>query len=180
MRNDESVLWKADEPHFATAFLASGEFIYLYGTVKRGDTHQAYVARVIRTEIERIQNYEYLNSPSMTWSRDLADATPVFDGMPSEMSASWNEHLQSYLAVHSLDLSGNIVARTAPNPWGPWSKPAVVWTVHSKRQSDLPYPILIYAGKEHPELAGDGGRKIYLTYIEFEEYFPHLIEVTLG
>jgi hypothetical protein len=38
---------------------------------------------------------------------------------------------------------------------------------------------LIYAGKEHPELSADGGRRIYLTYIEFEEYFPHLIEVTL-
>ena len=33
---------------------------------------------------------------------------------------------------------------------------------------------------EHPELAVDGGRKIYLTYIEFEEYFPHLVEVSLA
>ena len=34
--------------------------------------------------------------------------------------------------------------------------------------------------REHPELAADGGRRIYLTYIEFEEYFPHLVEVTFA
>jgi hypothetical protein len=38
---------------------------------------------------------------------------------------------------------------------------------------------MIYAGKEHVELAKDNGRTIYMTYIEFEEYFPHLIEITL-
>jgi hypothetical protein len=91
---------------------------------------------------------------------------------------SWNEHLGCYLAVHSFDLTGQIVARTAPAPWGPWSAPVVLWQV--ARNDALPYMQLIYAGKEHPELAAGGGRRIYLTYIEFEEYFPHLIEVTLG
>jgi hypothetical protein len=41
-------------------------------------------------------------------------------------------------------------------------------------------PPLIYAGKEHPELAEEDGRIVYITYVEFEEYYPHLLEVKLG
>jgi Domain of unknown function (DUF4185) len=175
----DSILWKADEPHFATAFLDEGEFIYLYGTVKRGQTHQAFLARATRQGIGAVEFYAYLTSAAPTWG-GLNDAIPLFDGMPSEMSVSWNEHLQSYLAVHSLDLTGKIVGRTAPNPWGPWSEPVVLWTVNVKRDKALPYPVVTYAGKEHPELAADGGRRIYLTYVEFEEYFPHLVEVSLA
>ena len=100
--------------------------------------------------------------------------------MPNELSVSRNAYLGQYLAVHSYNLSGDIVGRTAPAPWGPWTDPVVLWSLRSERTRPLPYPVLVYAGKEHPELAADGGRILYLTYIEFEEYFPHLIEVTLA
>jgi hypothetical protein len=203
-RNAKSVLWPATEPHFATAFLAVDDWIYLYGTVKRGETHQAYLARVGAGCVDQIEQYQYLASPGALspkgsasapspsehasapgasrppkWSNKVADAVPLFDGMPSEMSVSWNKYLGAFLAVHSLDLSGKIVGRTAPSPWGPWSDPTVLWSVQVTRDKPLPYPVLVYAGKEHPELAGDSGRQIYLTYIEFEEYFPHLVEITL-
>ena len=92
---------------------------------------------------------------------------------------SFNQHLGSSLAVHSQDVSGVIVGRTAPNPWGPWSEPVTLHTV-SPPKKKIPYPVLVYAGKEHPELAQDRGRKIYVTYVEFEEYFPHLLEIELA
>jgi hypothetical protein len=177
--NGDSILWKATQPHFATAFLAEDDgWIYLYGTVNR-DCQLCYLARVRWDEIQQLDRYQYLSSTSPGWSRDIADAMPIFDSMPSELSLSFNTHLNCYLAVHSLDLTGKIVARTAPDPWGPWSEPTVLWTVE-KKPHPWPYPVLIYAGKEHPELAADNGRKIYLTYIEFEEYFPHLVEVSLA
>ena len=99
--------------------------------------------------------------------------------MPSELSVSYNQHLGQYLAVHSLDLSGKIVARTAANPWGPWSEPSVLWEVKVHHATPPPYPTLVYAGKEHPEMSAQSGRVIYLTYVEFEEYFPRLIEIVL-
>jgi hypothetical protein len=180
MRDNRSILWSAAQPHFATAFLdcASDGFIYCYGTVKEGVTQNCYVARVPRADIDRPERYEYLTTCEGAWSRDVSAAVAVFSGMPSELSVSFNSHLGAYLAVHSLDLTGKLVARTAPQPWGPWSEPVTLWAV--KKPHPFPYLQLIYAGKEHPELAGDGGRKIYLTYIEFEEYFPHLVEVTLS
>jgi hypothetical protein len=178
-RDGDSILWSAKQPHFATAYLdhpADG-FIYCYGTVKEGETQNCYIARVPRQQVDQPEHYEYLANCEGAWSRNIADATAAFSGMPSELSVSYNAHLSCYVAVHSLDLSGKIVARTAPKPWGLWSEPVMLWTV--TKAHPFPYLQLIYAGKEHPELAGDGGRRIYLTYIEFEEYFPHLVEITL-
>ena len=178
----DSILWRADEPHFATAFMLdppSGR-VLLYGTVRREGVQRCYLARVAPDAMEDPDAYEYLTSPAPRWGRHVEDAVPIFGGMPSELSVSFNEHLGQYLAVHSLDLTGKIVARTAPHACGPWSEPVTLWTVRPPpRQYPVPYPTLIYAGKEHPEIAADGGRKIYLTYVEFEEYFPHLVEVTL-
>ena len=179
VRDGSSILWPAEQPHFATAFLqpAGEEFVYCYGTVNQSGTQNCYLARVRGSEIERPERWEYLTSCEGAWSPRVAEAVVLFSGMPSELSVSWNPHLRAYLAVHSFDLTGKIVARAAPQPWGPWSEPVTLWTV--KKPHPFPYMQLIYAGKEHPELSGDGGRRIYLTYIEFEEYFPHLVEVTL-
>jgi hypothetical protein len=182
-RDGDSILWGADEPHFATAFMfdpASGRML-LYGTVRREGVQRCYLARVAPDAMEDARAYEYLTAPAPRWGRSVEQAIPIFGGMPSELSVSFSEHLGCHLAVHSLDLTGRIVARTAPNAWGPWSEPLTLWTAHAgPRNYPLPYPTLIYAGKEHPEIAAEGGRKIYLTYIEFEEYFPHLVEVTLA
>ena len=40
-------------------------------------------------------------------------------------------------------------------------------------------PCMFYAGKEHPELAREDGRVIYVTYVDSNVYMPHLLEVTL-
>jgi hypothetical protein len=225
-RSGTHLLWNANEPHFGIAFLpdASGETIYIYGTVNEKTGHQCYLARARRADIANPDAYEFFagegdwvkslrrstldatgdGHPERTregsglegaskilreYAQDdrLADdvgatitAKPLFGGMPSEMSVSYNDYLGAYLAVHSFELDGKIVGRTAPNPWGPWSEPATLWQVKPEHSYKLPYSFpLIYAGKEHPQLAKDEGRTIYLTYIEFEEYYPHLIEVTL-
>ena len=175
----DSILWTAEQPHFATAFLTvpGEDSIYLYGTVNEGGSQFCYLARVKPADFEHLDRYLYFTGGSPAWSPNAADATRIFGNMPSELSVSWNAHLGCHFAVHSLDLTGQIVARTAPSPWGRWSEPVTLWTVRVPHTQ--PHMQLIYAGKEHPELAGENGRRIYLTYIEFEEYFPHLVEVTL-
>jgi hypothetical protein len=178
-RDGDSILWSADQPHFGVAFLSRPDdpFVYCYGTVKQGEVQNCYLSRVRRAQINRPGSYEYLTNCEGAWSREIAQAIPILSGMPSELSVSFNAHLNCYLAVHSLDLTGRIVARAAPQPWGPWSEPTTLWQV--KKTHPFDYMQLIYAGKEHAELAGENGRRIYLTYIEFEEYFPHLVEVVL-
>src|SRR4051812_21452774 len=158
-----SIFWSGDQPHFAAAFLMSADhdFVYLYGTVKRGDRQLCYLARIAPDRMEQIDRYEYLASNKPAWDRDIAKAVPVFDGMPSELSMSFNRHLNAYLAVHSLDLSGKLVSRTAPQPWGPFSEPVELWQAKQEVPKELDYITLIYAGKEHSELVAQGGKILY-------------------
>ena len=180
---DSSLWWNAGLPQFGAAVLhvKAEKKIYVYGVMKddRG-VQRCYLSRVNEDEIEHLEKYEYLISQRPDWGSDPHQAISIMSDMPNEMSVSWNQYLGCYLAVHSLDLTGKIVGRTAPHPWGPWSEPVVLWTVVPPRLDyKIPYEHLIYAGKEHPELAEQDGRVLYLTYVEFEEYFPHLVEVTL-
>jgi hypothetical protein len=173
--------WKEDDPKFGAAVYAddSSGYVYVYGVILRDGVQNCYVARAAPDRLSRFETYEYLIDDTPAWDRDLGKAIPILTGMPHEMSVSYNKHLGCYLAVHSLDLTGRIVGRTAENPWGPWSDPIDLWKVEPVYEKSPAYPPQIYAGKEHPELSGQDGSVLYLTYIEFEEYFPHLIEVSL-
>ncbi len=88
------------------------------------------------------------------------------------MSAAYNPYLKRHVAVHTLLRENKIVLRTAPQRTGPWSAPQVVY--RPKKVNDK---ALIYAGKEHPELARENGRIIYITYVSSAKYAPELIEV---
>lgn len=177
--NGSDLLWKENEPHFASAVLSpDGEYLYLYGVLQGKDmTQRCYLSRVKKSQLKEPDKYEYLSGEKPLWSKCIKDAIPIFSGMPNEQSVSFNKYLGKYLAVHSLDLSGKIVARTSDNPWGPWSEAYELFQVKTDESEKLPYPRLIYAGKEHPALSKGEGKTIYITYVEFEEYYPHLIEV---
>ena len=176
------IAWKVDQPQFGAVVLsvADDDYLYIYGVLRDSvtSTQNVYVARVQPAKIEDISCYEYLSNLTPEWSKKVTEAIPIFTGPPNELSISFNRYLNCYLAVHSQDISGTIMGRTSHNPWGPWSEATELYKVKLPTKK-IPYPTLIYAGKEHPELSPDGGKTLYITYVEFEEYFPHLIEVEL-
>ncbi len=177
-----TMFWRKDEPLFGVAVLpvVADGFVYLYGSYYKDWQHHCALARVPFDSLGYISYYEYLISPKPEWSVDRTKAISIMAGMPTEMSVSYNAYLGCYLAVHSLETTGKIVGRTAPQPWGPWSEPVVLWTPKVPLRNPLVYNgPLVYAGKEHSELAKENGRVIYLTCVEFEEYYPRLVEVTL-
>jgi len=175
------LFWGKENPRFASAMIRENNWIYCYGVKQLQNNEQhCYLARVPIDKIEDLNSFEYLSSNKPTWDKDCSKAVSLFTDIPNELSVSYNNYLGKYLAVHSLGLSGKIVGRTADHLWGPWSDPITLWEVSTNHDTSLPYPKLIYAGKEHPELAQDDGQTIYITYIEFEEYFPHLVEIKLS
>jgi hypothetical protein len=179
--NGSYILWKEDEPGFASAILyeEGSDFVYLYGTKNdRSGKHNLHLARIKPDDIEKIWLYEYFISEKDGWTKDVKYSRPVFSGMPNELSVNYNKYLDCYLSIHSLELTGKIVGRTSPTPWGPWSEPVNLWQVIPQQKIKGPHLELIYAGKEHPSFAREHGKTIYVTYIEFEEYYPHLIEIT--
>jgi hypothetical protein len=148
--------------------------------VQRRPTH---LRRLKPDQIEDPAAYEYLvEAPTSQrpnfkprWSARFEPTAVLFDSVPNEMSAAYNAHLKQYLAIHAAGREGKIVMRTAPHRIGPWSGPQLVYEAPRESSADL-----VYAAKEHPELARDDGRRIYITFVNSASYIPQLIEVSLS
>jgi hypothetical protein len=139
-----------------------------------------FLARTRPDRIDDLTSYEYLveaptaDRPGVQprWSRQFQPTATLFDSAPNEMSASFNPYLRKYVAIHTYHRENKIVARTADRLTGPWSSPMVVYRP-KVGEGDL-----VYAAKEHPELASEAGRVVYITFINSATYVPQLIEVT--
>jgi len=171
--------WKGDVPTFGVFVEHREEFVYLWGCLATG----MFLARAPHESLADLAAYEYLveaptaDQPAIKprWARNFAPTAMLFDAVPNEMSAAYNAHLGCYCAFHSLHRESKIALRTAPEITGPWSPPQVVYSPERVKDTDL-----IYAVKEHPELALDGGRVVYLTFVNSSVYAPDMIELTLA
>jgi len=179
-QKNNGLFWSESEPCFGVSVLPSSfdPYVYIYGSQQKDKIQYCYLARVKKDSIGKIGEYEYLSSLDPKWSKESKDLVPIFTDMPTEISVSFNNYLNCFLAVHSLDTTGKIVGRTSLTPWGPWSDPYLLFQPKIPLRNPLVYKgPLVYAGKEHSEYSKQDGRIIYITFVEFEEYFPHLVEV---
>ena len=176
---DGSLLfWNGDAPTFGVFVTRVDDYAYVWGSLATG----MHLARTRPTAIADLASYEYLveaptrdhpNYP-VRWSKQFQPTAVLFDSVPNEMSAAYNQHLRKFIAFHSLHRENKIVLRTAEHITGPWSEPQVVYRPEKVGDGDL-----IYAAKEHPEMAKDAGRVLYVSYINSATYVPQMIEVTL-
>jgi hypothetical protein len=170
--------WKGEQPTFGVWVERDGDTLYLWGNLMTG----MFLARTPAERVEELAAYEYLvEAPTLKrpdvkprWAKEFSPGAVLFDSVPNEMSAAYNAHLGKHAAFHALAGEGKIVMRTAPVRTGPWSAPVVVYEPKRAAETDL-----IYAAKEHPELARDGGRRVYLTFVNSGVYLPEMIEVVL-
>jgi Domain of unknown function (DUF4185) len=172
--------WKGDLPTFGV-FVQKlpDDYVYLWGSLGTG----MYLARISADSLTSLADYEYLvEAPTLLkpdvaprWSREFSPTAPLFDSVPNEMSASYNSYLKQFVAVHVHHGEQKLALRTAPAMSGPWSQPEYF---HAPEKKDA--WTSFYAGKEHPELARDKGRILYVTFVSSSVYAPHLLEVTLN
>lgn len=177
------VWWPSAGPMFGCAVFAGAdeddEHLYLVGVPERDPTKPGKLARVPRSRITELDAYEYFvgTSDRPRWRRrpDQASSVEGLGGFPNELSVSYNAYLGGYLAVHSVGIAERIALALAPAPWGPYRLIAEVGAPHRALESAF-----CYAAKEHPELAEDGGRVIYVTYVDSQRYWLQLLKVTLA
>jgi hypothetical protein len=154
-------------------------YLYLICDQMTSDKHYGSLARVRRTEITSSTAYEYLSgsSPAPRWSANPAESVHL-DGLsdfPSELTVSYNAYLGGYLAVFSEGIfSQKVALKLAPEPWGPYRLIGEIGTPHQAFSNAF-----CYAGKEHPELSEDGGKTIYVTFVDNLRYWLQLLKVTL-
>gem|GEM_PF-3149443 len=175
--------WKGDQPGFGVFVQEIDGWLYLWGSVQPEEksSGEMYLARVRPSELEDLSAYDYLvtaptrENPHVEpqWSKTWAPTACLFDNVPNEMSAAWNDYLGCFVSLTTYRRENMLVIRTAPQMWGPWSEPEVFYRPEKTNERSL-----FNAGKEHPEFAHTGGKVTYMTFIDSEVYVPHLIEIT--
>lgn len=143
----------------AAAFATNG-FIYVFGVREKNPPAKTMVlARAPEASPADFASWQFRTRDG--WSAHAAEAADLGDGAASEYSVSWLPALRRFVWICSENgLSPNILARTAPEPWGPWSAPAVVYRCPEAAGDKR---IFCYAAKAHPMLASSPDELI-VTY----------------
>jgi hypothetical protein len=152
------LLFPPSVPGFSVGAVVAGGFVHLYACdpVPGALDSDCRVARAATADAATATAWTTWDGAA--WNPDLTKGVPVLHGAPGDLSVSWNDHLGAYLAVHSAIFSNDVVFHTAPGPEGPWTGAAPLFTGEGHAG------VSNYAGKEHPELATDGGRGLFVTY----------------
>lgn len=155
--------------------IRAGEYVYVYIATEDGDTH---VARVREDGMDDVSAYAYWDGDS--WSDRAGDAAPLWpheeSGFPPDNGVQVTRDADGrYVAISNGRLA-TVEARTAPEPWGPWSAP-VTWLDCRTFAGDR-YPFC-YSAELHRHLTQDRGA-LYMTVSTQEPYDVALIELTPG
>ena len=147
------LIWQADDGEWGNTAAIVDDHLYTFSCVQQGWDRPCVLGRAPLDQI--LSRDAWTVWTGSGWSADSDDAETLFDGAPI-MGLSYNSYLQSWLLVYSAPLSEDIVARTAPELTGPWSRETVLYTVTGE---DAPYDAV-----QHSEWSEDGGRVEYITW----------------
>lgn len=161
-----------------TEISSTADYLYLVGVQEREGHKYGKMARVVKSKITDLRAYDYYagGPDAPHWSHAIEDAADVsgLNDFPNELSIAYNNYLGGYLAVQSVGVTDKIRLSLAPQPWGPYTLLAEIGAPHRAFAHAF-----CYAGKEHPELAQEQGRIIYITYVDSDRYWLQLLKVTL-
>jgi hypothetical protein len=171
---------------FGSAVLATNGFVYIFGTCERkGAGKTMILARAPETDLGDFASWQFRAHDD--WTTNAADMADLCSGMASEYSVSWLPALRRYVLICTENgLSEKIIARTAPQPWGPWSEATVVYRCPEAKWDKR---IFCYAAKAHPMLA-PAPDELIVTYaansFDFAQvvndarlYWPRFVRVKL-
>ena len=135
---------------FGSSVLTTNGYVYVYGYREHhGGGKRMILARVPDTGLLDFPAWQFRTQ--VGWTNDVSGLAELCPGLASEYSVSWLPALQHYVLICTKGgMSDQIIARTAPEPWGPWSVPRVVFSCPEMSWSPR---IFCYAAKAHPMLA---------------------------
>ncbi len=192
--NDEPTKWKLERRRLSSdlklgvACCLDGDYFYAYGFVPgphRPLESPLVVARLSRSKLATLDMQDWQCLGKAGWTTDLKAAEPIFRDAATEMSVQRLRGIDGWLAVYMpLGISGDVAARHAARPEGPWSAPLKVYRCPKEAKD-----VFLYAAKGHAELAERDGQLI-VTYCRNigalgehikrpEIYTPQVVEIQL-
>ena len=174
----------------ATA-VVEGEYAYIFALLEAG-SRPMLLTRIPLDGLDApAEHLQYL-AKSGAWKPGLtpADAMHVMQRGNTEMTVRYHPGLKKWIAVLNYPklFSDKIIARTAPQLAGPWSKGKVIYRIPEMQKGWTGYDkdTICYAGKEHPEFRRPGS--MLITYAcntmavrklvgHLDIYFPKVVRV---
>lgn len=166
-RGDDPLAWRFEltpfphaeftperERSFGCAALVHDGFLYAYGTEDVIDalrTRHLILARVPAERASEPGAWRFFADGE--WQADFRRASRLFDDMGSEAAVLHQPARGRFVIVYTEHgLSERILARSAPQAWGPWSEPVELARCPEARRDPL---LLTYAAKAHATLSSD-------------------------
>ncbi len=155
-------IFVAPEPPFHHAAALDAGDVYLYACdVSDG----CRVARAPYAQATERAAYTFWTGSG--WSPSIASAVPAVPGAAVGFSLAYNTYLERFLSVTGAASSGRITMRVSERPEGPWSDALPVHDVGAPIEATI----------QHPELASEAGKTIFVSYAQAGEL--RLLEITL-
>lgn len=157
---------------FGTALCIDGEFVYAYGfSMASGGGwggRGLLIARAPAGALADFSSWRFYDGQH--WHENIDSVQPLFLGFATEASVSRLPNSTHFVIVYSESgLSPNILARTAPHAWGPWSPPVQIYHCPD---AELDPKVFCYAAKAHAELAQ--GQELIVSYCTNSNDFGHV------
>jgi hypothetical protein len=122
---------------------------------------------VLHADYKDVTDYRYWNGS--TFGTDPAAAKRMvlggtgYDGMSGfgGIQVAWNAYLSKFVMTHThaKQPATQFCIRTAPNPYGPWSKPAKFYVPIAANTR-----LGVYTGRQHSWAQEASGKSIWCTY----------------
>ena len=153
---------------FGAALLKDGAFLYVFGTDEdikpKGPERYLILARVPADNVGDFAAWRFFSEGQ--WEADFHSVSRLTNGMASDGSVTFLPGLKQYVLVYTdHGLSPKILARTAPKPWGSWSKPTVLYRCP---EASWDPKIFCYGAIAHPDLAASNELVISYTTNSFD------------
>lgn len=176
---DDGASWKVQECMFEgdtnfaqIACHQIGDEVYIWGAGITG-TSSVKLAKVPASEILNIDAYRYFTGTDANgepmWSENEDDAVAVIDSLNREFSVAYNPGLDCYLMTTLDNVNQQMILRDAENPWGPWSKPVLLFDESYVEHED-PVDHHFYGCYMNSAFMDNGGKTVYMTLNKWVPY----------
>ena len=146
------ILWGEEDPGWGLGSFIEGDTLYSFSCSSGTWGVPCILGCVDLDHVLELEHWRYRSGQD--WTTDRKKATMVVEAAPI-FSLSYASALEAFLMIYSPSFDDAIVARTAPELWGPWSEETVLFV--AKDQDP-------YDAVAHAELAEEEGRVQYITW----------------
>ncbi|HEY0867890.1 MAG TPA: DUF4185 domain-containing protein [Fimbriimonas sp.] len=119
--------WAVDASKVAGLPDSKGKGLLMWASGRRYRASDPFLAYTPLDRIHEGSAMRYWAGPDK-WSDSEGEAKPLFAHPHiGEISVGWCEPLKTWMMLYNSGEPRGIHMRTAPNPWGPWSEPKIVF-----------------------------------------------------